>query len=190
MKSKLVIGVLALQGAVEPHKPHIEAAGGIFRAVKTPEQFDEVDAFILPGGESTTMLKLIDIFGLWDSLKKNFETKPVWGICAGCILIAETVTNPAQKSFGLLPITVERNAYGRQLDSHHAEIEGYTVSFIRAPVIKAIDKKNLKILAEHEGTPVWVQSGKYMASTFHPELTLDFPSPMHRAFVDLLKESQ
>ncbi len=180
-----VIGVLALQGAVEPHRKHIEAAGGEFRAVKTPEQFNEVDAFIIPGGESTTMLNLIERFNLWDALAENFKAKPVWGVCAGTILMAAKVTNPAQKSFGLLPITVERNGYGRQLDSHHADINGYPVSFIRAPIIE--NTKGLDVKATHEGKPVWVTNGHHMATTFHPELTLDFPSPMHKAFVDLEK---
>ena len=85
-KTTPIIGVLALQGAVEPHRAHIEAAGGIFRAVKTAQAFDAVDGFILPGGESTTMLKLIETFGLWDALTQNFKEKPVWGICAGAIL--------------------------------------------------------------------------------------------------------
>jgi pyridoxal 5'-phosphate synthase pdxT subunit len=183
---KPVIGVLALQGAVQPHKPHIEKAGGEFRAVKTAEQFDEVDALILPGGESTTMLKLIDTFDLWDSLEKNFKSKPVWGICAGSILLAKKVTDPEQRSFGILPITVQRNAYGRQLESHHADINGYPVSLIRAPVITNPGKA--EVLAEHEKTPVWVRSGNAMATTFHPELTLDFPSPMHKAFIDLVRE--
>lgn len=184
-KRKPIIGVLALQGAVEPHRPHIEAAGGEFRAVKTAAQFDACDAFILPGGESTTMLKLIDTFSLWDSLAENFAKKPVWGICAGAILMAQKVTNPAQKSFALLPLTVERNGYGRQLDSHHAEVGGYPVSFIRAPVFTDVGK-DAEILAEHQGAPVWIKAGKYTASAFHPELTLDFPSPMHRKFVESL----
>ncbi|MGB4058549.1 MAG: pyridoxal 5'-phosphate synthase glutaminase subunit PdxT [Alphaproteobacteria bacterium] len=199
-----IIGVLALQGAVEPHRKHIEAYGAEFRAVKTPQQFESVDAFILPGGESTTMLKLIEAFDLWDSLVKQFAMKPVWGICAGSILMADRVENPPQKSFGLLPITVQRNAYGRQLESHHALIDGYEVSFIRAPVIispspsiplpsgrgkvsEAKQGEGLEIRATHEGNPVWVQKGQYMATTFHPELTLDFPSPMHREFVNLAR---
>lgn len=182
-----MIGVLALQGAVQPHKAHIIAAGGEFRAVKTAEQFEEVDAFILPGGESTTMLKLIDTFGLWDVLKKQFSEKPVWGICAGSILLAEKVTDPAQKSFGILPITVRRNGYGRQLESSHAEIQGYPISLIRAPVIT--DAGKTEIVAEHEGMPVWVKSGKAMATTFHPELTLEYPSPMHKGFIDLVRKT-
>lgn len=181
---KPIIGVLALQGAVMPHKAHIEAAGGEFRAVKTAADFAAVDGFILPGGESTTMLRLIDRFGLWDILSGEFAKKPVWGICAGCILIAQTVKNPAQKSFGLLPITVTRNGYGRQLDSHHETVNGYTVSFIRAPIIEEIGA-DVEVLATHRGQSVWVQKGNVMASTFHPELTLEYPSPMHQAFLKL-----
>lgn len=185
--SQPIIGVLALQGAVEPHRKHIEAAGGEFRAVKTPEQFETVDAFILPGGESTTMLKLIDTFDLWDALKKQFAEKPVWGICAGSILIAENVTGPAQKSFGLIPMSIERNAYGRQLESHHADINGYDVSLIRAPVISKV-ANDVTVKATYEGKPVWVEKGRYMATTFHPELTLDYPSPMHSEFANLVRE--
>jgi 5'-phosphate synthase pdxT subunit len=185
-KNNILIGVLALQGAVEPHRPHIEVAGAAFKSVKTPEQFDEVDGFILPGGESTTMLKLIETFDLWDALKDHFAKKPVWGICAGSILIAENVTNPSQKSFGLIPMTVERNAYGRQLDSHHAMINGYDVSLIRAPVIAKVGK-DVDVKATHDGKPVWVRKGKYMATTFHPELTLDYPSPMHQEFIDIVR---
>lgn len=210
-----IIGVLALQGAVQLHKPHIEAAGAEFRAVKTAEDFKAVDGFILPGGESTTMLKLIEVFNLWDALADEFSRKPVWGICAGTILIAEKSyrtdnlaardtphLNPlpleggrdgrgakqqTQKSFGLLPIAVCRNGYGPQVDSHMTQIENYTVSFIRAPVIT--DSGDCVVRAVHQGDPVWVQKGQYMASTFHPELTLDFPSPMHRMFVDLVTQN-
>lgn len=186
-----VIGVLALQGCVDRHKPHIEAAGGVFRAVKTAADFDAVDAFILPGGESTTMLKLIDVFGLWDALAKNFAAKPVWGICAGSILMAETVYVDAskqqkQKSFGLLPITIVRNGYGRQLDSHTAAIDGYEVSFIRAPVFEDV-ANDAQIKAVHAGKPAWVAKGRYMASAFHPELTMEYPSPMHAAFMHPVK---
>jgi len=235
---KPIIGVLALQGCVERHKPHIEAAGGEFRAVKTPAQFDAVDAFILPGGESTTMLRLIDNFNLWDALEKNFKAKPVWGICAGSILLAEKVmykTNTSsprsasadlnsgdpekdgskaagtmdcvranasdeacqrndagwkqQKSFAVVPVTVQRNAYGTQAQSHNDEIEGYEVSFIRAPVIKDV-ADTVEIKATHRGDPAWVTCGQTMLTTFHPELTMDFPSPMHRAFLDIVKKAQ
>ena len=186
MKDVPVIGCLALQGAVEVHRPHIQSAGAEFRAVKTPKQFAEVDAFILPGGESTTMLKLIERFDLWDVLAEEFAKKPVWGICAGSILLAEKVLSPAQKSFGVLPITVERNGYGRQLDSHTVEIDSYEVSLIRAPVIKNI-ADDVEVKAVHDGDPVWIRRGKDMATTFHPELTFDFPSPMHQEFVEMVR---
>lgn len=186
VKKNVKIGVLALQGAVDLHRPHIEACGAEFYAVKTPEQFDAVDGFILPGGESTTMLKLIENFHLWDVLKSQFSTKPVWGICAGSILLAEKVTNPAQKSFGVLPISIQRNGYGRQLESCHVAFDGYVVSFIRAPVITEISKE-VSVLQEYDGVPVWVRKGHAMATTFHPELTKEYPSPMHRYFVDVVR---
>lgn len=233
-----IIGCLALQGCVDRHRPHVEGAGAEFRAVKTAKQFEGVDAFILPGGESTTMLRLINVFNLWDALAEHFKTKPVWGICAGSILMAEraiynksssrwrassealartgsikTAASPLtsldprclseaeprrgddewsgqdwvqQKSFGLLPMTAIRNGYGRQLESEIVDLNGYTVSFIRAPVLKEI-APDMQTLAAHHGDPVWVRRGQYMATTFHPELTTDFPSPMHRAFIDLVK---
>ncbi len=186
--SKPVIGCLALQGCVERHRPHIEAAGGEFMPVKTAKDFDLVDGFILPGGESTTMLKLIERFGLWDVLVEQFATKPVWGICAGAILLADKVENPEQKSFGVMPYTAIRNGYGRQLDSEIISIHGYDVSYIRAPVLKD-PAPEVKVLATRNDLPVWVQYGKNMATTFHPELTFDFPSPMHKAFTELVQES-
>jgi len=189
-QQKPTIGVLALQGAVELHKPHIEAAGGIYKPVKTAAEIDGVDAFILPGGESTTMLKLIDNFDLWDVLAKNFAVKPVWGICAGSILMANKVyvdesRQQIQKSFGLMPVTIIRNGYGRQLDSHHAEIAGYGVSFIRAPVITDI-AEGVETLAVHQDTPVWLKYGPHRLSAFHAELNRDAPSPMHEEFIQSL----
>ncbi len=183
------IGILALQGCVSPHRPHIEAAGGVFLPVKTAADLEKIDALILPGGESTTMLKLINAFGLKDPLMKAFAQKPVWGICAGAILMADKVQSPEQESFCLLPMTVTRNAYGRQLDSVHMEVGGYPVSFIRAPVIDDV-RGDVEILAARAGRPVWVRSGNYMASTFHPELTLRFPSPMHRTFIEMVTASR
>lgn len=179
------IGVLALQGCVDPHRAHIEALGAEFLPVKTADHIKTIDALILPGGESTTMLKLIETFDLWDVLLDSFKTKPVWGICAGSILLAQKVENPSQKSFGILPISVRRNAYGRQLESHYAKINDYTVSFIRAPIIeKTAD--DVAILAHHENRAVWVRHGQNFASTFHPELTQKFPSPMHQSFYAVL----
>ncbi|MGH1398229.1 MAG: hypothetical protein ACRBCT_03350 [Alphaproteobacteria bacterium] len=222
--TQITIGCLALQGCVDRHAAHVEAAGAGFAAVKTPAQFEAVDGFILPGGESTTMLKLIERFDLWDSLAAQFAAKPVWGICAGAILLAEKAiyqtktvsscgltagshgeqTDPAiipqghlesqgdskwatQKSFGILPYTAIRNGYGRQIDSEIITINGYDVSYIRAPILKD-PADHVQIHARRNDLPVWVRSGKNMATTFHPELTLDTPSPMHTAFVDIVKK--
>lgn len=170
-----------------PHRPHIEAAGGVFHAVKTAAQLEEVDGLILPGGESTTMLKLIDRLSLNEALLSTFRDKPVWGICAGAILMAQDVANPHQKSFSLLPVRATRNAYGRQLDSQYQNIHDYTVSYIRAPQLTFLkNDPDAEILAEREGDPVWIQKNQYMATTFHPEMTLSFPSLMHIYFMDMV----
>lgn len=184
--NKPIIGVLALQGCVERHRPHIEAAGGIFQTVKTEKDCDKVDGFILPGGESTTMLKLMKAFELEEIFLKQFEQKPVWGICAGSILMAHEVKNPAQQSFRLIDMVVERNGYGTQLDSIQDTVDGYSVSFIRAPIIDAVNDNAAQIKAEREGKPTWLQTPQYMATTFHPELTLEYPSPMHKAFLEMV----
>lgn len=184
---KAVIGVLALQGCVDRHQPHIEAAGGVFKAVKTAEDIESADAYILPGGESTTMLKLIDVFGLWDVLAENFARKPVWGICAGSILMADTVwvdesKTKKQKSFGLMPVEIVRNGYGRQLDSHIGQVAGYDVSFIRAPVVTGM-ADTVEVLAKEGDIPVWLKSNQNHLTSFHAELTLDYPSPFHKSFI-------
>lgn len=183
-----VVGVLALQGCVERHRPHIEAAGGRYLAVRRASDFDAADAFILPGGESTTMLKLIERFGLRDVVRRAFANKPVWGICAGAILLAERVTDPEQESLALIPMTVRRNAYGRQLESMQTEIDGYTVCFIRSPVIESTSD-DVEILSRRDEKPVWVGYRRAMACTFHPELTLQFPSPMHLRFLTMCGSS-
>lgn len=179
---KPVIGVLALQGCVEPHKAHIEAAGGRFAAVKTAQEIANADALILPGGESTTMLRLLHAFDLWEILAAAVREKPTWGICAGAILLAQNVQNPTQESLGALPMTAVRNAYGRQVDSHHAIIDDYPVAFIRAPKFTNIGP-DVEILATFAQEPVWVRYGPIMASAFHAELCPDAPSPMHRLFI-------
>ncbi len=185
--NNFTIGVLALQGCVYPHRPHIEAMGDAFKAVKTEQDLKQVDGLILPGGESTTMLKLINAFKLKDVLVEYFKDHPVWGICAGTILMAKTVTNPEQDSFGLINMDVERNSYGRQLESTHYKIEGYPVSFIRAPRISC-NTPDIHVHARRDDDPVWIEYDHYMATTFHPEMTLQFPSPMHTAFHNLIAD--
>ncbi len=182
------IGVLGLQGCVSPHKPHIEAMGDCFKIVKTKKDIDEVDALILPGGESTTMLRLINTFNLKKNLETFFRYRPVWGICAGAILMARDVTNPPQESFDLLNITAERNAYGRQLESIQQVIDGYPVSYIRAPRLSCSDPE-VTIHAWRGDDPVWLEKKNYMATTFHPEMTLEFPSPMHMKFREIIREA-
>ena len=135
------------------------------------------------------MLRLIETFGLWDELEAQFRIKPVWGVCAGAILMAEKVLNPDQKSFDLMPVTIERNGYGRQLQSHFALVENYEVSLIRAPVIRDV-REDVKIRAVHDGAPVWLEYGKNMLTSFHAELNLAYPSPMHQAFVKLIRGSK
>ena len=180
------IGILALQGCVQPHKRHIEALGATLVEIRRPEDLKDVRGIILPGGESSTIIKLIDAFSLELPLKEAFQKLPVWGICAGSILMAKTVQSPIQKSFGLIDMTIERNSYGRQLESFSTTVHGYPVSFIRAPRIVKIGKE-VKILAEKNGDPIWIQSSSYMATTFHAELTPSVPSPMHEAFLKLVR---
>ncbi len=179
------IGVLALQGDFEAHRKAIERAGGEAVEVRTAADLDSVDGLIIPGGESTTMLKLLDIENLFEPLRQFGNKKPIFGTCAGAILLASEVVNPAQRSLGLLDITVERNGYGRQLDSRIAEIDlqGQPAEavFIRAPVIRRVGPE-AKVLATYLDAPVLVEQGRHLAATFHPELARD--ERIHSHFVD------
>lgn len=186
-KSKTA-GVLALQGDFEAHCKAVERAGGRALEVRTLADLEQCDGLIIPGGESTTMLKLLDQEGLTEPLKRFNESKPVYGSCAGAILLAREVTRPAQPSLGLMDISVERNAYGRQIDSRIAHIpmpEGGELEavFIRAPIIRRIGPGST-ILAQYDGDPVWVEQGRNMVTTFHPELTGD--TRVHRRFLGKL----
>jgi pyridoxal 5'-phosphate synthase pdxT subunit len=182
------VGVLALQGDFEAHRKALERAGAQVIEVRTAEQMAGCDGLILPGGESTTMLKLLEQEHLVEPLRDYGRSKPVFGTCAGAILLAKEVTHPAQPSLNLLDIDVERNGYGRQIDSRIAQVpaeDGTQLEavFIRAPVIKRVGK-NAHVLARYEGAPVWVEQGRHMVTTFHPELTGD--SRIHRRFVEKL----
>lgn len=176
-KDTPVVGVLALQGDYEAHARAVERAGGRAVDVNRASQLSEIDGLIIPGGESTTMLKLIGYEGLFEPLREFGLAKPIFGTCAGVILIATEVSNPAQASLGLMNVAVERNAYGRQLDSHIAKLAvdevGETEAvFIRAPIIRTTGS-GVRVLATHRGDPVLVEEGRHMAATFHPELTED-----------------
>jgi 5'-phosphate synthase pdxT subunit len=179
------VGVLALQGDFEAHCRAIERAGATAVEVRTAGELDAVDALVIPGGESTTMLKLLGIEGLFEPLADFGAHKPIFGTCAGAILLATEVLSPAQASLGLMDLTVERNAYGRQIDSRiaHIEVAGQPAEavFIRAPIIRRVGP-GVKVLAEYQGTPVLAEQGRHMVATFHPELSNS--DTVHRHFIE------
>ena len=181
------IGVLALQGDFEAHEKALERAGAQAVEVRSAADLRDIDGLIIPGGESSTMMKLLEEERLLEPLAEFGQRKPIFGTCAGAILLAKDVTNPAQKSLGLIDISVERNAYGRQLDSRIARLqpEGFEKDleavFIRAPIIRRVGP-DAKVLAKYQDDPVLVEQGRHMAATFHPELTGD-PS-VHLMFLD------
>jgi 5'-phosphate synthase pdxT subunit len=179
--TKKRVGVLALQGDFEAHRKALERAGAEAVEVRTQADLDAVDGLIIPGGESTSMLKLLHIENLFEPLRRFGGQKPIFGTCAGAILLAREVSNPAQESFGLMDIAVERNAYGRQLDSRIVKLEGDVEAvFIRAPIIRSAGPE-VKVLASYNGTPVWAEQGRHMVATFHPELTKD--TRVHETFL-------
>jgi len=181
------VGILALQGDFDAHRQAVERAGGRAIEVRTAKELDACDGLIVPGGESTTMLKLLDIENLTEPLRQFAARKPVFGTCAGAILLAHSVTSPVQSSLNLIDIDVERNAYGRQIDSRVARIDAQgrdmEAVFIRAPKILRVGPGG-KILATYNGDPVWVEQGRHMVTTFHPELTPD--SRVHERFLRLI----
>lgn len=184
------IGVLALQGDFEAHRNAIERAGGQALEVRTAADLDCVDGLILPGGESTTMLKLLHAENLFEPLRAFGARKPIFGTCAGAILLASEVVNPAQESLGLMEATIERNGYGRQIDSRIAKIdlEGKAAEavFIRAPIFRQLGPA-ARVLATYLDAPVLVEQGRHLAATFHPELGSD--DRIHRRFVEKVKEA-
>lgn len=179
------VGVLALQGDFEAHHRAIERVGAQPVDVRSSAKLQSCDALIIPGGESTTMLKLMEIENLAEPLRQFAALKPVFGTCAGAILLAHAVTGPAQKSLDILDIDVERNAYGRQIDSRvaciHTPDGEMEAVFIRAPIIRRVGV-NTRVLATYLGDPVWIEQGRHMATTFHPELS--DTSAVHRRFIE------
>ena len=175
---KKKIGVLALQGDFEKHEKALERAGAEPVQVRSAADLESVDGLIIPGGESTTMLKLLEEEKLLEPLREFGRRRPIFGTCAGAILLASEVLNPPQASLGLMDIEVERNAYGRQLDSRIARLtpqglEGdLEAVFIRAPIIRRVGGQ-VKVLASYQGDPVLVEQGRHLVATFHPELTDD-----------------
>jgi 5'-phosphate synthase pdxT subunit len=176
------VGVLALQGDFEAHRAALERAGAEAREIRTAAELDQLDGLIIPGGESTTMLRLLEDEALIEPLVRFGRVRPVFGTCAGAILLAREVTHPRQASLGLMDITVERNAYGRQLDSRVVRLapEDVEAVFIRAPIIRRVGP-SVKVHLTYQGDPVLVAEGRHMAATFHPELSSD--ARIHRLFV-------
>jgi 5'-phosphate synthase pdxT subunit len=187
------IGVLCIQGAVREHVAALEKCGVEVECVKRKEQFADLDGLIIPGGESTTIGKLLDRFGLGASIIGMIaEGKPVYGTCAGLILLARKVEDSEQYLLGQMDITVARNAFGRQRESFEAPLsiaslgeEPYCAVFIRAPLIKELGD-NVETLGTCNGEVVAARQGNLLVSAFHPELTDD--TRMHRYFIEMVKE--
>jgi 5'-phosphate synthase pdxT subunit len=189
----LRIGVLAIQGDYAAHAEALVEAGAAPIEVRKPNELAKLDGLILPGGESTTMLKFLERHRFFDDLKEFCEQRPVFGTCAGAILLAREVRNPVQRSLGILDAVVERNAFGRQVDSTilvgETTLPGGPLEmvYIRAP--RMIETgEGVEILARRDGLPSLVRQGNVMAATFHPELSTD--RRVHRAFVDLVSASR
>ncbi|NKB69722.1 MAG: pyridoxal 5'-phosphate synthase glutaminase subunit PdxT [Candidatus Latescibacteria bacterium] len=186
------VGVLGLQGDYQAHIRMLERAGAPAQVVKKPDQLDQVHGLIMPGGESTTLIKLMDAYSFWEPLQAFAGAgKPILGTCAGMILLAGQVLNPAQKSLGLIDVTVERNSYGRQIDSfegvgtftggpHALELP---MVFIRAPRLRAMGP-GVESLATCNDDCVMARQGSVLVASFHPELTGDLT--VHRYFLDLV----
>jgi 5'-phosphate synthase pdxT subunit len=189
------VGILALQGDFEAHAEALRRAGAEPVLVRTAEGLKDIDGLVIPGGESTTMLKLLNFMDLKEPLRVFAREKPVFGTCAGAILLAKEVLNPAQESFGVVDLTVERNGYGRQIDSRVARVHpdadfqqragagDMEAVFIRAPIIRRTGP-GVRVLAQYEGDPVLVEQGRHLVATFHPELTQD--SRVHKLFLTKL----
>lgn len=187
------IGILAVQGDFEAHAATLAEMGVETAEVRTVKDLEGCDGLILPGGESTTQLQFLQEEGLCDAVQKfAAEGGAIFGTCAGAILLATEVKNPAQASLGLLDMTVLRNAYGRQIASDVVqgastlEPEPMEMVFIRAPIIDRVGP-GIEVLAEYAGKPVLVQKGNLMAATFHPELTED--RAVHKHFLKLVEAS-
>jgi 5'-phosphate synthase pdxT subunit len=186
------IGVLAIQGDFSAHADALRAANAEPVEVRLPNQLKSLDGLILPGGESTTILRFLEKDNFFETLRQFCLTKPVFGTCAGSILLAREVRNPAQQSLAALDAVAERNAYGRQIDSSIITAETalpggpLEMVFIRAPRLTELGSE-VEVLARRGDDPVLVRQGKVMAATFHPELSADHR--VHKYFVDSVVSS-
>ena len=184
--TKKRVGVLAMQGDFQAHERALTRAGAEVVEVRSAADLDGVEGLVIPGGESTTMMKLLQEEKLLDPLREFGRDRPIFGTCAGAIVLARGVTNSPQASLGLMDMDVERNAYGRQLDSRIAHFKSERIEgdleavFIRAPIIRRVGG-DAHVLASYQGDPVLVEQGRHLAATFHPELTED--SRVHLMFL-------
>lgn len=178
--AQLTIGVLALQGAVSEHLQQIQQLGANAVTVKTVENLTALDGLVLPGGESTAIGRLMRQYGFIEAIQQfAHQGKGIFGTCAGMILLAKQLMNDEPSHLNLMDIVVQRNGFGRQVDSFQTDLRVKGLSqpvpavFIRAPYIKSLDENKVEILAEFEGNPVLAKQGKLLACAFHPELTPD-----------------
>ena len=199
----MTIGILALQGDFTAHARAFARLECEVREVRAPADLDRLDGLVLPGGETTTLIKLLHAFSLWEPIRTApGRGLPIFGTCAGLILLAERATNPDHEGLGLLPVLVRRNAYGRQVDSFvtpgqvrmPADLEPACpilpteFVFIRAPRIEEVRDEELEILARHEGVPVLVRRGLVLGGSFHPELTQD--NVVQRLFLAMVAKAR
>ncbi len=183
-----IVGVLALQGDFAEHASILRKLDAETREVRVPADLESVDSVIIPGGESTTITRLIARYGLGDPLRRFARSQPVWGTCAGMIVMARNATDLDQETLGIMDVEVERNAFGRQVDSFETnlaidEIDGSPLHaiFIRAPLIRSFGPA-VKVLAEIDGQGVVAaREGQMLVTSFHPELTSD--TRMHEYFL-------
>jgi 5'-phosphate synthase pdxT subunit len=189
-------GVLALQGDFAEHVAVLRDMDVETLEVRTLRELEQVDALIIPGGESTTIAKLMDTYCLREPLREMAqEGKPIWGTCAGMILLAKELTEDRPEPLGLMDITVTRNAFGRQVDSFEADLnvpclgsEPFRAVFIRAPVVRSVGKRANVLAQLPDGRPVAVQQHNLLATAFHPELTKDHR--FHQYFLSLDKRAR
>lgn len=181
------IGVLAIQGDFDAHRKRLEELGAEVVLVRKPEELDEVEGLVIPGGESGAFLRILGEEGM-TKLRDFVRVKPTFGTCAGAIMLAKEITNPPQVGLGALDIGIRRNAYGRQIDSSIREGKFGDIPvemvFIRAPKIEKLGA-GVEVIATERNDPVAVRQGKIMAATFHPELSQD--TRIHQAFLDLVR---
>jgi 5'-phosphate synthase pdxT subunit len=189
------IGVLALQGAVREHLAAIREIGGEPVTVRLPRDLVDVDALILPGGESTAMRRLMDAYGLREPIAAMARAgTPMLGTCAGMILLAQRITDGEEPVFGLLDLEVRRNGYGRQRDSFEAELDAPGLGsepmhgvFIRAPLVVDVGPGAEVLARDPDGNPVAVRQGRVLATSFHPELTGD--RRLHRLLLEMVGQT-